>query len=217
MTQPDSPPETFSRALQSLRAARLRPEITCDEAPAPQRLAPFSVALTADVVVGEDELGSGRFVVLHNPDGHEAWDGTFRIVTFARAALDVSMGADPLVTQVGWSWLMECLDAHDLDVVAASGTVTRVASESFGVDVGPSRLRRAGDPGVLDAGDRLARRAPARLGRPALHCCRAPTRSPPASSHSAAADGTSAALRLVRSSPLPGSDLWARFPYSPRR
>lgn len=132
VTQPDSPPETFSRALQSLRAARLRPEISCDEAPAPQRLAPFSVALTADVVVGEDELGSGRFVVLHNPEGHEAWDGTFRIVTFARAALDVSMGADPLVTQVGWSWLMECLDAHNLDVIAASGTVTRVASESFG-------------------------------------------------------------------------------------
>lgn len=129
---PDSPPETFSRALESLRAARLRPEISCDEAPAPQRLAPFSVALTADVVVGEDELGSGRFVVLHNPEGHEAWDGTFRVVTFARASLDVSMGADPLVTQVGWSWLMECLTAHNLDVVAASGTVTRVASESFG-------------------------------------------------------------------------------------
>lgn len=129
---PDSLPETFSRALQSLRAARLRPEIACDEAPAPQRLAPFSVALTADVVVGDDELGSGRFVVLHNPDGHEAWDGTFRVVTFARAALDVSMGADPLVTQVGWAWLMECLTAHNLDVTAASGTVTRVASESFG-------------------------------------------------------------------------------------
>jgi hypothetical protein len=132
VTVPDSPPETFSRALQSLRAARLRPEISCDEAPAPQRLAPFSVALTADVAVGDDELGSGRFVVLHDPDGHESWEGTFRVVTFARAGLDVEMAADPLVTEVGWTWLMECLAAHDLDVVAASGTVTRVASESFG-------------------------------------------------------------------------------------
>jgi len=110
----------------------MRPEITCDEAPAPQRLAPFSVALTADVMVGDDEVGSGRFVVLHDPDGHDAWEGTFRIVTFARAGLDVEMGADPLVTGVGWSWLMECLAAHQLEVVAASGTVTRVASESFG-------------------------------------------------------------------------------------
>lgn len=132
MTVPDSPPETFSRALASLRATRLRPEISCDEAPAPQRLAPYSVALTADVVVGGDELSSGRFVVLHNPDGHESWQGDFRVVTFARAALDLEMAADPLVTEVGWSWLMECLAAQDLTVAAASGTVTRVASESFG-------------------------------------------------------------------------------------
>jgi hypothetical protein len=132
VTVPDSPPEIFSRALQSLRAARLRPEVSCDEAPAPQRLAPFSVALTADVVVGDDELGSGRFVVLHNPDGHEAWDGTFRVVTFARAGVDPEIAADPVLTAVGWSWLMDCLAAHRLDVTAASGTVTRVASESFG-------------------------------------------------------------------------------------
>lgn len=132
VTVPDSPPETFSRALESLRAVRLRPEISCDEAPAPQRLAPFSVALTADVTVGEDEVGSGRFVVLHNPDGHDSWEGTFRIVTFARAGLDVEMATDPMVTGVGWSWLMECLAAHQLDIAAASGTVTRVASESFG-------------------------------------------------------------------------------------
>lgn len=132
MTVPDSPPETFSRALQSLRSARLRPEVSCDEAPAPQRLAPFSVALTADVTVGDEEVGSGRFVVLHNPDGHEAWDGTFRVVTFARAGLEPEMAADPLVTEVGWSWLLECLGAHDLEPMASSGTVTRVASESFG-------------------------------------------------------------------------------------
>lgn len=84
------------------------------------------------MVVGGDELSSGRFVVLHNPDGHESWQGDFRVVTFARAALDLEMAADPLVTEVGWSWLTECLAAQELTVAAASGTVTRVASESFG-------------------------------------------------------------------------------------
>jgi len=132
VTVPDSPPETFSRALQSLRAVRLRPEISCDEAPAPQRLAPFSVALTADLTIDDDEVGSGRFVVLHNPDGHDAWDGTFRVVTFARAGLDPEMAADPLVTEVGWTWLMECLSVRHIEPIAASGTVTRVSSESFG-------------------------------------------------------------------------------------
>ena len=48
------------------------------------------------------------------------------------AKLDPEMAADPLVTEVGWSWLMECLSGHRVEPVAASGTVTRVASESFG-------------------------------------------------------------------------------------
>jgi hypothetical protein len=95
-------------------------------------LAPFSVALTADLTVDDDEVGSGRFVVLHNPDGHDAWDGTFRVVTFARAGLDPEMAADPLVTEVGWTWLMECLSVRHIEPIAASGTVTRVSSESFG-------------------------------------------------------------------------------------
>jgi len=110
----------------------LRPEISLDEAPAPQRLAPFSVAMTADVILRDDEVGSGRFVVLHNPEGHDAWDGTFRVVTFARASLDLEMAADPLVTEVGWSWLLESLANQRAMFSAPSGTVTRVSSESFG-------------------------------------------------------------------------------------
>jgi hypothetical protein len=49
-----------------------------------------------------------------------------------RAGLDPEMAADPMMTEVGWSWLMDCLAAQGLKVIAPSGTVTRVASESFG-------------------------------------------------------------------------------------
>jgi hypothetical protein len=42
------------------------------------------------------------------------------------------MVADPLLAAVGWSWLTEALAAHGADYVAPSGTVTKVASESFG-------------------------------------------------------------------------------------
>ncbi|MDH4353336.1 MAG: DUF3000 domain-containing protein [Actinomycetota bacterium] len=132
MTEQEAIPEPFSRAMTSLRAVRLRPEVELDEAPAPQRLAPFAVALTADVVVHGDELATGRFVVLHEPDGHETWDGDFRVVTFARASLDVEMATDPVLTGVGWAWLLEALAEHGADFRAPSGTVTRVASESFG-------------------------------------------------------------------------------------
>ena len=132
MTAQESPPEPFQAALASLRGVRLRPEIQLDEAPAPQRLAPYAVALTADVLEGDEEIGTGRFVVLHDPDGHDAWDGTFRVVTFARASLEPDIATDPMITEVGWAWLMECLANQNAGFRAPSGTVTRVASESFG-------------------------------------------------------------------------------------
>jgi hypothetical protein len=135
----DEVPEEFSRALASLRAGTPRPEVVLEETPAPQRLAPYAVALTADVLGGpqgddseEAELGTGRLVLLHDPAGHEAWEGTFRLVTYVRADLEPEMASDPLLPGVGWAWLTEALEAHGAAFTAASGTVTRVASESFG-------------------------------------------------------------------------------------
>ncbi len=126
---------TFNGALKALRSVRARPEIMVEESPAPARLAPYAVALTADVIASpnsESELATGRFVLLYDPAGHEAWDGSFRCVTFARAELESEMENDPLLPEIGWAWLLESLAAHDATFVAPSGTVTRVASQSFG-------------------------------------------------------------------------------------
>ena len=128
-------PETFVRALAALRSATPRPEVLLEETPAPQRLAPHAVALSADVLAPHDpetELGTGRLVLLYDPAGHEAWEGTFRVVTYVRAELDHDMAADPMLPGVGWAWLTEALAGHAAGFTAASGTVTRVASESFG-------------------------------------------------------------------------------------
>jgi hypothetical protein len=125
-------PEPFRRGLESLRAARLRPEVVLEEAPAPQRLAPFAVALTADVMDGDTETASGRFVVLHDPDGHEAWQGVFRVVTFVRAPLEPELADDAVLPAVGWSWLTDALHEHRAHYSLPSGTVTRVLSEHFG-------------------------------------------------------------------------------------
>ena len=128
-------PQAFTRAVAALRATTLRPEIVLEEAPAPQRLAPWAVALTAEVLEtpdAEEELGTGRFVLLHDPAGHETWEGVFRLVTFVRAAVEPDVAADPLLPSVGWAWLIEALDAHGAEYTAPSGTVTRVSSESFG-------------------------------------------------------------------------------------
>ena len=106
--------------------------------------------MTADVLVGDDELGSGRFVVLHNPDGHDAWDGTFRVVTFARAGLDPEMAADPLVTEVGWSWLMECLEPTSGAPSLRQRHRHPGHVRELRRDVGPAAVRRDRGPGLLD-------------------------------------------------------------------
>ena len=102
-------PDAFRRAVADLAAAAWRPELSVEEIPAPQRIAPFSAAITADVVVGGEDVGSGRLVLLHDPAGNAAWQGTFRCVTFARAEVDPEMVTDPLLASVGWSWLIDAL------------------------------------------------------------------------------------------------------------
>jgi len=126
-----SPPE-FRVAVDSMRGARLRPEVFCEEMPAPQRIAPYAFALSADVTVDDTDVGTGRIILLHDPAGNDAWDGTFRCVAYARAEIDLELITDPMLAAVGWSWLTEALDAHGATYAAVSGTVTRVATESFG-------------------------------------------------------------------------------------
>ncbi|MCW2802197.1 MAG: hypothetical protein JWN06_414 [Propionibacteriaceae bacterium] len=125
-------PDAFRRAAKDLLTASWRPELLVEEIPAPQRIAPFSAAITADVVVGGEDVGSGRLVLLHDPAGNASWEGTFRCVTFARADIDPEMVTDPLLASVGWSWLVDALAAHAAEYLAPSGTVTSVSSESFG-------------------------------------------------------------------------------------
>ena len=123
--------------IDILRAFAPRTEILLEEVPSPQKLASFSYALSADVSNGlagdaEDEIASGRFVLLHEPGGQETWEGEFRCVTYVRADVDIAMQEDPLLPEVGWNWLLESLSLAGCKYVAASGTVTRVASASFG-------------------------------------------------------------------------------------
>jgi hypothetical protein len=148
-------PDAFRRALEDLMSASWRSELHVEELPAPQRIAPYSAAITADVLTNGEELGSGRFVLLHDPAGNTAWHGTFRCVTFARAEIDPEMVTDPLLPSVGWSWLIDALDASDAEYDAPSGTVTSVSSESFGgMAAEPSRaeieVRASWTPMLID-------------------------------------------------------------------
>ena len=127
-------PADFTAALRSLHAARVRPEVRLTEVPAPTRVAPHAVAMTGDVLAddGETELASGRFVLLHDPSEPDPWGGPWRVVTYARAEMESEVAGDPVLGEVGWSWLEDALAERGLQPRAAAGTVTSVVSESFG-------------------------------------------------------------------------------------
>lgn len=103
-----------------------------EEMPPPGRIAPYAYAMTGDVVVSGDDLGDGRFILLHDPAGNDSWQGTYRCVTFARADIEPEMAADPMLPAVGWSWLTDALQRHKAATLAPSGSVTVVHSEGFG-------------------------------------------------------------------------------------
>ncbi|CAN5376967.1 DUF3000 domain-containing protein [soil metagenome] len=137
-SQPDEAPHEFRTAVASLSAVPVRPEVQLEPIRPPDRLAPWSYALGAEVVCGGEEVATGRLVLLHDPAGHEAWDGTLRLVGYVTAELDPEMAGDPLLAEVGWSWLVDALEEHGASYTAAGGTVTQTSSTRFGDIAGPS-------------------------------------------------------------------------------
>ena len=131
-------PEAFLRAVSGLRAAAPREEILLEEIAAPQRLAPFSFALSATVLRSGEEVASGRLILLHDPAGHEAWHGDLRLVTLVTAELEPDMAGDPLLPAVAWTWLTDALEQHAATYTAIGGTITQTASTRFGELAGPA-------------------------------------------------------------------------------
>lgn len=129
-------PAPFAAALDAVRRAALRPELVLSEIASPGNLAPYSIALAADVTPArhgsDSELGTGRFILLYDPSAPEAWGGVFRVVCFAQAPLETDIGLDPFLADVAWSWLVDALDARGANYAAASGTATKILSTGFG-------------------------------------------------------------------------------------
>ncbi len=135
MTAPPDAGSPFDSATAELRATVFRDDIAVREIPAPAGLAPFAVALAAEVrpdANGESAYGTGRFILLHDPDEPAGWGGAWRIVIFAQAPLETEIGTDPLLADVTWSWLIDALDSREAIYAAASGTSTKTLSKGFG-------------------------------------------------------------------------------------
>jgi hypothetical protein len=131
----------FDAAVAALEAGRdvvasARDDLELEGWPAPKRLAPHAVALAATAYRDGEEAGTGKLMLLYDPDGQDGWTGTFRIVVQVYADVEEEMAADPLLGEVGWSWLTDALELHAPGYAAASGTVTRVITEGYGTKSG---------------------------------------------------------------------------------
>jgi hypothetical protein len=143
-------PAQFQDAVAAMNAVQVRPEIELGPIRPPQRLAPFSYALgaevrhpeTADVPEQSEGDAFGRLILLHDPDGAEAWDGTMRLVAYIQADLDATEAVDPLLPEVAWSWLVDALDARAGVSTALGGTVTATTSVRYGDIAGPARAHQ---------------------------------------------------------------------------
>ena len=116
------------------RDAQSRRTLTFEDVPAPKRLAPYATAIAATVQRDDADVAWGRLVLLYDPDGQQGWEGFFRLVAYVRADVEPEMAADPLLGEVGWSWLSEALDMRVPGYAVPSGTVTRVITEGFGAE-----------------------------------------------------------------------------------
>ncbi len=161
-------PADFRTAVESLHSARIRREIEVGPIRPPQRLAPYSYAVGAevrtpdspDLDIDADGQGSafGRLILLYDPDGQDAWNGTMRLVAYIQAEVEAALAMDPLLPEVAWSWLSDALGvpvgqtASDGSVLASSGgrvevtalggTVTSTSSVRYGDIAGPPRAHQ---------------------------------------------------------------------------
>ncbi|MCU1528238.1 MAG: hypothetical protein JWP75_2001 [Frondihabitans sp.] len=133
---PASAPVVFTRAVEAIRAIEARDDLIVTEIPAPGGLAPHAFALAADIVgargLADPDLGTGRFIILYDPDEPEQWGGAWRVVSFAQAPLETEIGLDPFVADVAWSWLIDSLATTGASYRSASGTATKILSSGYG-------------------------------------------------------------------------------------
>ncbi len=134
MTAPSS--ALFDAAIARLQSAAIRDEIVLTEIPAPGSLAPFAYAFAADVrptTHAEDsEWGTGRIIILHDPEFPEEWGGAWRVVCFAQGPLEPEIGVEQYVADVAWSWLIDALETRGARFHSESGTATKILSRGYG-------------------------------------------------------------------------------------
>ena len=175
---------------------------------APPRLAPYTWAFSVEADAGrpgedlDEPDTSGRLILLHDPAGQDAWEGTFRLVCFVQARLEPEQLGDEMLPVVGWSWLTEALELERRRVCCARrhchADVLRPVRRHR--RAAPRRRRRAArllDPGRVPICDRTPRLS-ARWWRRRRGCPRSASSHSPSESLITDAHLQRSALAVIR-------------------
>lgn len=145
-------PEVFRSAVDAMHDATVRSDISMGSIRPPQRLAPYSHAVgfevqrpqLSDALIPEQTEGDafGRLILLYDPKGDEAWNGTMRLVAYIQADVDAVLAEDPMLPEVAWQWLGESLDLGEAKHHSLGGAVTATSSVRFGEISGPGRAHQ---------------------------------------------------------------------------
>ncbi|MFM6979854.1 MAG: DUF3000 family protein [Micrococcales bacterium] len=126
----------FRAVVDDLKNAKLRRELDFEQIPAPGKLAADSIAFAVHVKTSSknetSDLGTGRFVLLHEPSVQDQWASNFRIVTFCKSPLEINIGIDEDASDLAWSWLLEALANRSAEHHNIAGTSTRIISTGHG-------------------------------------------------------------------------------------
>lgn len=129
-------------AAKSFADAATRNELGIVQIDSPKNLASESIAFAANIETAatgaHGDLGTGRFILLHELTEQEQWGGRFRIVCFAKSPLETDLGSDSQMSEVSWDWLTEALARHGAKFDHEAGTATRIISSGFGSLAGQS-------------------------------------------------------------------------------
>ena len=153
----------FQAAVDAIRGAEVREEIHLKQIEEPEKLATHAIAFSAHIVEelsSSADAGTGRFVLLWEPEMQAAWGSRFRVVCFAKSPLETNIGADELGSDIAWAWLTDALSNRNAAYSNAAGTATRIMSSGYGslatqADHAELEVRASWSPKSFEIGQHL--------------------------------------------------------------
>lgn len=129
----DGVSEPFTSFISPLRNLAVRAEFNIVQIPAPKGIAPESVAISIEV---SHELsvdhGVSRLVFCRDDTSPEGWHGPYRIIGYAKSAIELDMARDEYFEELPWQWLLESLRRVGAGLQHEAGTTTTVISTGHG-------------------------------------------------------------------------------------